>query len=514
MNTIETNQSDALVAAKPTQETIKLTLKDKALAPFAIVIGITMTYALWTKSMVSPGFQITCLALLLVGVAHWYSGKKIWEWGRENLFRTGAMVLIAIGFSLYQQSSLQLFLKVCLFFLTGYWFLSIMENRMDNQRESTLLSDMIRSGVANPFRYFTTFFKSLSLGLRTSADKKKILEALGGLALVLPVSAIIVQLLAASDRRFQTLVTQIFRGFVPDGNVLARVIFGLIFALYFYGLFFGGKLNIEEDKRLKFLEKQKDSRFMTRVSLLVIIGLLSFIYVVYTALQVDTLISVLQGRSPWVLTIYAYARQGFYELCQVVLINAGVLTFVTRYLKEEERGKALRLMQSLLCILTLALIAVALSKMGLYIGQYGLTPKRFMTSWLMVTMAIAFVFVLISYYKTIALGKWLLRIGLMMLVVLSLINVDGTVVRYNIQAYTRGDIAEFDTDFLYTQADAAIRPAMKAYEETKDPVLKRKLAVFLNGQKTEQTSVYKSDRPNYNRESILAKKAILQWHEQ
>lgn len=511
MQSTKTKQSDGW--ASPISDTPNITVKEKALVPLSIAIGIMMTYALWTKSLAMPGFQITFLALLLVAVALWYSDKKLWEWGRENILRTLAMVLIATSFSLYEQSSLHLFLKACLFLLTGYWFLSIMGNRMDNLLESTLLGDGIRSAIINPFRYALYFFKSLRLGVSTTTDKKKMLDILVGLLLVLPVALVITRLLGASDRRFQLLTEQIFRGFIPNGELIVRLVLGFLFALYFYGLFFGGKLNIESETRSKYLEKQRASRFMTRVSVLVILSLLTLIYVVYTALQLDTLLSVLQGRSPWVLTIYAYARQGFYELCQVVLINAGVLTFITKFLKEEERGRALRFMQTLLCLLTLVLIAIALFKMGLYINQFGLTPKRLMTSWLMVTMAIAFVAVILSYYKPLPLGRWLVRIGLTMLVFLSLMNVDGLVVQYNINAYLKGNIADFDVGFLSAQSDAAVVPVLKVYDTIEDPKLKRELREYLNQQKMGITSVYNSELPNYNRESILAKKAMLQWHE-
>ncbi len=499
--------------AQMSSDMAAFTVKDKGLVALSTVAGITMSYALWTDTAAMPGFQITFLAIILVGIARWYSGKKLCEWGKENIFRTLAMLLITLGFSLYEQPSLRLFLEFCLFGFTGYWFLSITGNRMDNQTESTILYDGIHGGLFYPFRYGFYFFKSLSAGICTGADKKKILEMLGGLTLILPVVAVILKLLGDSDLRFQSLVAGMFRGFSPDADVIFRLVVIFIFALYFYGLFFGGKLKIKEEKRTKFHEKQRRLQFMTRVSVLVAIGILSAVYVVYTALQLDTLLSVLQGKSPWVLTIYAYARKGFYELCQVVLINAGVLAFIGKFLKEEERGGSLRFMQTLLCTLTLALIAVALSKMGLYIGQYGLTPKRVMTSWLMVTMVIAFGFVIISYYKHIPLGQWLVRIVLVMTVLLSLVNVDALVVRYNLNAYETGAISELDMYFLYEQGDAAIQPALETCRHTENTYLKSKLTTFLNQQHLNKIDVYNSDVANYNIESILADKAIRQWSE-
>ncbi|HCF70927.1 MAG TPA: DUF4173 domain-containing protein, partial [Syntrophomonas sp.] len=64
-----------------------------------------------------------------------------------------------------------------------------------------------------------------------------------------------------------------------------------------------------------------------------------------------------------------YARSGFFELCRIAAINLIVLLAANLLgQKQSRKDKALKIFNSLLAIITLVLIATALSKMAMYIG--------------------------------------------------------------------------------------------------------------------------------------------------
>ena len=88
----------------------------------------------------------------------------------------------------------------------------------------------------------------------------------------------------------------------------------------------------------------------------------------------------------------SYAREGFFQLCAVTVINALVIlcgdVFCRR--REGRTHASVRSFITVLCVFTLGLIATAVSKMAMYIGIYGLTKLRVYTTWFMALLALLF----------------------------------------------------------------------------------------------------------------------------
>ena len=98
-----------------------------------------------------------------------------------------------------------------------------------------------------------------------------------------------------------------------------------------------------------------------------------------------------------------FARDGFFELCRVSVVNLLVLWGLRLFQKTSPQRPtvATRIFDSLLCCQTLLLIALALCKMGLYIRYCGVTWLRVCTTWFMVLLAVVFGLMLLSQFREI-----------------------------------------------------------------------------------------------------------------
>ena len=120
-------------------------------------------------------------------------------------------------------------------------------------------------------------------------------------------------------------------------------------------------------------------------------------------------------------------------------------------------------------VFSLVLAVCSASKMGMYIGAYGLTRLRVLTSVFMVCVAVALVCVAI----------WILapRFPYMQIVVLAVLavgcftgwmDVDTQVARYNVDAYLSGQLTTVDVDHLGGLSEGAV-PQLARLLEAPDP---------------------------------------------
>ena len=127
---------------------------------------------------------------------------------------------------------------------------------------------------------------------------------------------------------------------------------------------------------------------------------LLFVYLVFFVSQWKYYVSGFTGVLPQGFSYAEYAREGFFQLCSVSVINLVITAVVILFMQRQGSGSTL--VRRLICILfslfTLVLIATALAKMGMYIESYGLTQKRVYASWLMLVLAVVFVLIPIGQF--------------------------------------------------------------------------------------------------------------------
>jgi signal transduction histidine kinase len=157
------------------------------------------------------------------------------------------------------------------------------------------------------------------------------------------------------------------------------------------------------------------------------------------------------------LTYAEYVHQGFAQLTTATFLTLVVVALTMRVAARATRGDRilLRALLGILCLLTLAVVASALYRMGLYQQAYGYTVLRLFVDGFELWLGLVVVLLLVAGIRLS--GQWLARAILISAAVFTLtfaaMNPDAWVAQRNIQRFEAGQT--LDTLYLSTlSADA------------------------------------------------------------
>lgn len=161
------------------------------------------------------------------------------------------------------------------------------------------------------------------------------------------------------------------------------------------------------------------------------------------------------------LTYASYARQGFGQLVAVTALTLAMVSWFAVRAPSGRRADWIATRASLggLCLMALAVVVTALSRMALYVGAYGLTELRILATTGELVMAAILIMVIIAGIR--GRGDWVpvaaVHAAAVAMLALAVLNPDALMVRYNTQAH------DTDVDLAYLgrlSADAV--PAIDA----------------------------------------------------
>ena len=296
-----------------------------------------------------------------------------------------------------------------------YWVLTVSGARLRDRLDESGILDLARGFVLIPLSHFDSLFRILysvvkrwnwSRSTRNEEKKRRFGQAAFGVFLSIPVLIIILPLLSAADESFHhfasgaalwcsSLLDRFFGLFQFDEVLWNFMAF--LGTCYFCGLFFGAfyakvpKMEIGtgqgKEAEQGRAEKEKDGLELPLPLLLSFGSVVCGVYALFFAVKfTDTGARLLEGPGTFVYS--AYARQGFFELQFIALINFCLFYFIKCFARREN-GK-LKLALSVLSVETLGFIVLAFFKMSLYISVYGFTFKRIFTSWFMAVLFVTF----------------------------------------------------------------------------------------------------------------------------
>ena len=114
-----------------------------------------------------------------------------------------------------------------------------------------------------------------------------------------------------------------------------------------------------------------------------VIVLFSVLYLAFFILQGSYLFGAFSGKLPEGFIVAEYARQGFFELCKIMTVNAVLIWLSTHFSNcSGVRERRLRVFCLILLLESILFAVIAFSKLALYISIYGFTPLRLQSSWL------------------------------------------------------------------------------------------------------------------------------------
>lgn len=494
------NPNSVLYKTQPKEEKkIDFTKTDYIFMGIFAVLSLCLVFFGFFSGM-AIGFTISSIVLVAALVV--YIVKK----GEFSFVSIASLVLAALSsvvFTLYASDTLSRFIAfLVLIASTALCTVSLTD---------TTVADNINGVVKLAFSAFLAPFSNIPVAVKSllKNDKKKTaVQIVAAVGAAVPVLAIVIALLTSADAAFEGLVGKVASSL---GMTILKLIVTAIVAVLVVSFAVTCKYKLNELSGAP-LEPEK-ARKLNSPFAVTFLGLIALVYLFYMFSQTAYFFSAFSGILPegYEFSFAQYARRGFFETEAIAFINLALMTLTMWLTVRRENGKLNPIVKGLLTfigVFTILFIATAISKMVMYIGEYGLTVLRLFTSVFMLATAVVIVAFIIRIFKPeLKTMKYAALISMALFTALCLCGIDRTVASYNVNAYLDGKLPSVDIEMLYSLSDSAI-PYVAKLTECEDETVKRaasNIVVDMYGDYVEAGGYY-SDHANgsYRTDFVLA----------
>ncbi len=433
---------------------------------FAFIVMIISFFFVKFVVYSVPGFIATILYIAIITLSIVFLKKNGCTFSRFNKLLAAVLYLFSVVFSITDNQLIKL-LCVAYMFISGAYFVysvSVGKNKIDR----FLPFAFIKSIFEFPFISFGSGIgatKSVSHGSKFGSSIKMILI---GLCTTIPLTVVVGMLLMSADEGVADILKN-FTSIITNGNII-RLIWQLCIAVpcfcYLFGMLYSaahkGKTRKLDDNACQ--EKLDGVRSVQNLILYTAVTPICILYVIFFISQANYFLSAFAGKLPDGYIYSDYARRGFFELFAISLINLAVIIVINIIARNSGKNKpvGLKFYSIMLCVFTLVMIAVAVSKMVMYISAYGLTRLRFYTTWFMALCAIFFILIIIKQLRyEFNASRWCTAAFTFMFALLCFSRPDAMIARFNIEMYNSGQLNQLDTDALLEMSDDSVLTAIE-----------------------------------------------------
>lgn len=372
--------------AKPVATEATKRMKDN----FAFFGPVTFLYALfYAFCMFKNGSGITFPFFMAASLLYLYFSLSKLEitLKRGSAFYMAGMMLLAVSTFCTDDGRIIAFNKTGIFLLMMSLLLKQFYNtsnwKLGKYLGSIFMLVFASIGeLGSPFADGAKYFQG-----RKGKQNKTLWYALLGAVIALPLLAIVMALLSSADAVFRQMTDSMLQG-INFGNI-----FNVIFRIGF--LFFASYLLTAYLCKHTLSEQVKDHRNGEPVLAITITGLLSVIYLLFSGIQIVYLF-LRQMELPEGYTYAEYAREGFFQLLAVSILNLIIVLMVMSYFRE---SKVLKVILTIMSLCTFVMIASSVFRMILYIRFYYMTFLRILVLWGLALLFLLFVGVVVSIYN-------------------------------------------------------------------------------------------------------------------
>ncbi len=454
----------------------------------------------------SLGRCLVCIMLLVLGEVYLRMSGRAMSADRKGIFFGISALVLSVGLVMTSNATVQIFSALYIFFAFVLRIYYAGGNGVGSVGDVGFAADVIRSAVIMPFGSFSGAFEAVAFVGRGKGKGigRNILIALIGLAVAF-VPALIVCVLLSYDSGFTEMTNSFFDLIFSDGFGILR---DILFALFVLSFVFGAFYSSAHSRFTHILGSERCASVSNCISfaptVLSVFAVLPFlvIYAVFFASQAEIYVSAFTGVLPDGFTYSEYARDGFFQLCAVSFINF-LIIICTSVFSKDKKNVLLRICHFTLSVMTLALLATAASKMIIYVGAYGLTELRILSSAFMVFLAVCFVlFIIKQFLPKVNTFAGTFVCAFLILALLSLGNADGICADYNAYRYASGTLAEYDiSELAYGDSGiAALERLAEKYGDTDAEKLLREAA-----REERKKEIFSYTVPFFRSELILKK---------
>lgn len=419
----------------------------------------------------------------------------------EGIFWFGIMALCGFSYVWVYNHSLMMFLALFLRLVSLYYTAVVFEVLLDGKTGRYFVVDSVLMIITVPFKNLMMQIQIARRKIKKMKLTSEVFCGLAGCLVAAPLFAVIIWLLSGADDNFAGILKDGFRFFFTRwGSMVWTGILSLPVGAYLYGQMFGCARRRGTDAITgEMVQKELKSCAVVPGAGMypALIGVV-LLYLLFISLQGGYYLDALHGVLPEEFTYSVYARQGFFELVLVSMINLGIICLAQLLYRRNGRtkdgvGKDSRFLKYhtvVLSILTLFLIATAMAKMILYIKAYGLTPLRVIPSVFMVFLAMVFVLLAASRFVRIPVMRISVCLFAAGFTVMALCGMDGRIASYNLARYQAGTLDGVPRASLVRGSLASVPSMYRLWCETEDEQLKAELVEIAGDIRLNNWSAY------------------------
>ncbi len=434
-------------------------------------------FAVWNVT----GLFTTVFFMVFAFACLFYLKKHDYKLYRFHKISFGLIIAFSLVFSITANFFIKFLNLIFLLLLGIYWVYSVCKK--NTKLERFFLPDMCKAVLVMPFASFGKALNAIVYSTGKSKTGNNIKLVLLGLVVTVPLTMFVAMLLISADSGVEAVLNSLFGNVFERGFLIfMQLSMGIPVTLYIFGMLYsnvnkiaGNGLNEEQ-----YEDKLRSIRIFPNLAMYSGVTPVCILYVLFFVLQLKYFISAFTGVLPEAYSYAEYARKGFFELSVIAVINLLILLLINYLSKQSGENKPLllKVYSVLIAVFTILLIVTALSKMILYINNYGLTQLRVYTSWFMLLLAVVNILIILKQFRyTFNFIKYAVITFVLFFGILSFSNVDGNIAKYNIKMYQAGYLNELDVYALCSLSDDALVYVMKEGLDTQD-YLEGKLDIY------------------------------------
>ena len=328
--------------------------------------------------------------------------------------------------------------------------------RIKNEIGTFLGNDIINAFFYKPFRNFNAQYKVLKANFLRKKDVKKILSIVIAIFFAVVLFIVAINILATVDETLAWGLRFVTGYFTYSFDIYYGLIWAIPVSAYLFAMFYSSvnRHNAVPKTEQSILAQRKKLNPPVIIFTLSMTSLL-LVYIIFFISHAITLTTAFAEGG----VVYSnYARQGFFEICQISFLSLVICLSASACYKTD---KTIKVLNTLIASFTLLIMSTAVVKLGLYIHFYGLSPKRIYAAWALLIIGVALILLVVRQFKLYNFIKVVSLFTVISFILISLCGVEQFATRYNFTRYQSGTLEDFDytgyiADYPYYSATYAI----------------------------------------------------------
>lgn len=351
---------------------------------------------------------------------------------KDSIWYIAMIVIMSVVMLWTNQVFLHFWQKKIILFL----FFALVLHQMYEERKWNLVTYLynllllIMGSIISLFQPVEDFIKQM----KKSNKREKWSYIVLGLAIALPLTILMISMLAAADEVFKNMIIKLLGTLLLPQNIVV-IAFLFVLGYWIFYCFVAGLARKEMENKPKNIKQAEP------VIAITFTGILLFVYVLFCVIQIVYLF-VGKGHLPEGYTYAEYARKGFFELLFVSVINFLMIVLSNLLFA---KNKILDGILTAMSVCNVIMIASSGYRMMLYVKAYHMTTLRLYVLWFLAMLAVSMAGVVYCIYKKeCKLYQYLFSVFFVFITVLSVMKPEAYVVKYNVghmQQFTRAEIS-------------------------------------------------------------------------